>query len=195
MRLLQGGRTRTDERRSWRRRLADDEARDFVETVLDETRDVFRTTSGEFQLEGLCRDVFATRATTDIRWLKRRGVTGYGFYRNELAPNWEGLDQAERSERIERFIELSHALGRTDLDGSPPPAVRDLAATLHVKVLLLAWAHDRTYGFMDRIFNGPLQYREHRERVQRPARRFARQGRRPRRPRSVAAGETAERTV
>ena len=33
------------------------------------------------------------------------------------------------------------------------------------KVLLLAWAYDRTYGFMDRIFNGPLQYREHRQRT------------------------------
>jgi hypothetical protein len=174
----------------------DGEAREFVEDTLEETRDVFLTTSGEFQLEALCRDVFATKATTDIRWLKQRGVTGRGFYANELAPSWEGLDQAQRAERIERFVELSHELGRMDLDGSPPPAVRDLAATLHVKVLLLAWAHDRTYGFIDRIFNGPLQYREHRKRFERPARRFARHGRRPRRgPAAVASGEPAGRTI
>jgi hypothetical protein len=34
-----------------------------------------------------------------------------------------------------------------------------------VKVLLLAWAHDRTYSYMDRLFNGPLQYRTHRYRL------------------------------
>jgi hypothetical protein len=194
MRLLQG-RARNTERRTWSRRLADQEARDFVEEVLEETRDVFRTTSGEFQLEGLCRDVFAGASTTDIQWLKGRGVTGDSFYRTELAPSWEGMDQTERRLRIELFIELSNHLGRTELDGSPPPAVRDLAATLHVKVLLLAWAHDRTYGLVDRIFNGPFQYRAHRERVERPQRRFARPARHRRRStpqpkRAKAAGET-----
>jgi hypothetical protein len=41
----------------------------------------------------------------------------------------------------------------------------DLIATVHVKILLLGWAYDRTYSFLDRIFNGPLQYREHRMRA------------------------------
>jgi hypothetical protein len=44
----------------------------------------------------------------------------------------------------------------------PAPEVRDLIATVHVKVILLAWAFDRTHGMVDRIFNGPLQYRLHR---------------------------------
>ena len=44
----------------------------------------------------------------------------------------------------------------------PTPEVRDLIATVHVKVILLAWAFDRTHGMVDRIFNGPLQYRLHR---------------------------------
>jgi hypothetical protein len=34
-----------------------------------------------------------------------------------------------------------------------------------VKVLLLSWAYDRTYSYMDRLFNGPLQYRSHRYRL------------------------------
>jgi hypothetical protein len=157
-------RARTD-KRSWSRRLADEETREFVEKELEETREVFRTASGEFQLEALCRDVFAAESTTDLRWLKSRGIDGERFYSAELRPSWEGLDQRERAEKIERFIELSHMLGGAELDGEPPVEMRDLIATVHVKILLLSWAHDRTYSFVDRIFNGPLQYREHRRRA------------------------------
>jgi hypothetical protein len=156
-------RPRTD-KRSWSRRLADEESREFVERELEDTREVFRTSSGEFQLKALCRDVFASGATTDLRWLKSRGVDPEEFYENELRPSWEGLDQRERAAKIERFIELSHMLGGTGLEGEPPEEMRDLIATVHVKTLLLSWAHDRTYGFIDRIFNGPLQYRTHRHR-------------------------------
>jgi hypothetical protein len=154
-------RTRTD-KRSWSRRLVDEEAREFVERELEETREVFRTTSGEFQLEGLCRDVFAAGSTTDLRWLKGRGVDADDFYRRELRPSWEGLDQRGRAAKIERFIELSSMLGAAGTDGEPPTELRDLIATVHVKTLLLSWAYDRTYGFIDRLFNGPLQYRNHR---------------------------------
>jgi hypothetical protein len=156
-------RARTD-KRSWSRRLVDEESREFVDRELEETREVYRTASGEFQLEALCRDVFAAGSTTDLRWLKQRGVDPDAFYRSELRPNWEGLDQPGRAAKIERFIELSHMLGGAGLDGEPPAEMRDLIATVHVKTLLLSWAHDRTYGFIDRIFNGPLQYRDHRRR-------------------------------
>ena len=156
------GRGRGD-KRSWSRRLADEETREFVERELEETREVFRTATGEFQLEGLCRDVFAAASTTDLRWLKSRGIDAGRFYSTELAPSWDGLDQAARAARIERFIELSHMLGATPMDGEPSREFRDLVAAVHVKVLLLAWAYDRTYGFIDRIFNGPLQYRAHRQ--------------------------------
>ena len=156
-------RARTD-KRSWSRRLVDEEVRDFVEGELEDTRPLFRTASGEFQLDALCRDVFAGGGTTDVRWLKERGVDGERFYSEELAPSWEGLDQRERAARIDRFMELSSMLGSADLNGAPDPQVRDLIATVHVKVLLLAWAYDRSYGFIDRIFNGPLQLREHHRR-------------------------------
>lgn len=157
-------RARTD-KRSWSRRLVDEETREFVEKELEETREVFRTASGEFQLEALCRDVFAAGATTDLRWLKGRGVDAQRFYDTELRPSWEGLDQSERAAKIERFIELSAMLGGAGADGEPPEEMRDLIATVHVKTLLLSWAYDRSYGFIDRLLNGPLQYREHRRRV------------------------------
>jgi hypothetical protein len=153
--------SRGDKRR-WSRRLIDDETREFVDNVLDETSEVFRTASGEFQLRGLCLDVFAGDNTTDLRWLRERGVEGEDFYRRELAPNWEGLGREERGAKIDQFIALSHRLGDVEPEGHPPDAFVDLVATVHVKVLLLAWAYDRTYSYMDRLFNGPLQYQTHR---------------------------------
>jgi len=107
--------------------------------------------------------VFASAATTDIQWLKSRGVDAERFYREELAPSWEGLEREQRAQRIDRFIELSNQLGSVSGNGhAPSPEVRDLVATFHLKVLLLAWAFDRSHGFVDRLFNGPLQYRMHR---------------------------------
>jgi hypothetical protein len=53
-------------------------------------------------------------------------------------------------------------LGRVDPEGNPPTDFVDLVSAVHLKVLLLAWAYDRSYSYMDRLFNGPLQYREHR---------------------------------
>jgi hypothetical protein len=156
--------SRNDSRR-WSRRLIDDETRAFVEEVLEETSEIFRTASGEFQLRGLCLDVFASAPTTDLRFLKDKGVEGDDFYRRELAPNWEGLSQEERGRKIDQFIELSHMLGQADQDGHPPDAFLEIVATVHTKVLLLAWAHDRTYSYMDQLFNGPLQYRSHRYRL------------------------------
>jgi hypothetical protein len=153
--------SRGDKRR-WSRRLIDDETRQFVDDVLDETSEVFRTASGEFQLRGLCLDVFAGSHTTDIRWLKERGTDGEAFYRRELAPNWEGLTREERAEKIDQFIELSRMLGEVEPTGHPPESVIDLVSAVHTKILLLAWAYDRTYSYMDRLFNGPLQYHAHR---------------------------------
>ncbi len=157
-------RSRGDKRR-WSRRLVDDETRDFVDNVLEETSEIFRTASGEFQLRGLCLDVFAAADTRDVRWLKERGVEAEAFYRKELAPSWEDLDQQQRGARLDQFIELSNMLGAAAPKGDPPPVFLDAVAAVHLKVLLLAWAYDRTYSYIDRIFNGPLQYRAHRYRL------------------------------
>lgn len=142
----------------------DDETRAFVDEVLEETSEIFRTAAGEFHLRGLCQDVFARAPTTDLRWLKEHGIEAGEFYRRELQPNWDGLSQQARAGKIDRFIELSHMLGE---EGDERPADRfvEIVATVHVKVLLLAWAYDRTYSYMDRLFNGPLQYRTHRYRL------------------------------
>ncbi|MEA2431972.1 MAG: hypothetical protein QOI19_2445, partial [Thermoleophilaceae bacterium] len=157
-------RSRRDKRR-WSRRLVDDETRAFVDDVLEETSEIFRTASGEFQLRGLCLDVFASAPTTDLRHLKETGVDAEQFYRRELAPNWEGLTREERARKIDQFIDLSHMLGQAEPSSQPSDQFLEIVATVHVKVLLLAWAHDRTYSYMDQLFNGPLQYRSHRYRL------------------------------
>jgi hypothetical protein len=157
-------RSRGDQRR-WSRRLIDDETRDFVERVLEETSEIFRTASGEFQLRGLCIDVFASADIADVRWLKRRGIDGEMFFHQEIAPSWEGLDRAARADKIDQFIELSTMLGGVEPEGRPSAALLDLVSSVHLKVLLLAWAYDRTYSYMDRLFNGPLQYSSHRYRL------------------------------
>src|ERR1700737_2064835 len=122
--------SRSDKRR-WGRGPVGDETRAFVDDVLEETSEIFRTASGEFQLRGLCIDVFASTPTTDLRWLKAAGTDPEAFYRRELAPNWEGLDQAERAAKIDRFIELSHMLGDADSGEHPPDSFLDIVATVH----------------------------------------------------------------
>jgi hypothetical protein len=150
---------RRRKKQHWTRRLVDDETHDFIEQVLEETAEVLRTPSGEFQLALLCDEAFDEGRTTDIDWLKSRGVDSETFYATELAPNWEGLTREQRAQRIERFIDLSNQLGRADVGSEPPGPFLDMLASVHLKVLLLAWAFDRTYGYMDRLMNGPLMYR------------------------------------
>src|SRR4051794_41971723 len=81
--------SRSDKRR-WSRRLVDEETRDFVEHVLEETSEIFRTASGEFQLRGLCLDVFASAPTTDLRYLKEQGVAGGGVCPREVGAHLGG---------------------------------------------------------------------------------------------------------
>jgi hypothetical protein len=150
---------RRRKKRRWSRRLVDDETHEFVEDVLHETAEILRTPSGEFQLALLCDEAFDEGTTKDIEWLKSRGVDSEEFYARELAPNWEGLTREQRAERIERFIDLSNQLGGADVGDEPPGPFLDMLASVHLKVLLLAWSFDRTYGYMDRIMNGPLMYR------------------------------------
>ena len=132
--------------------------------MLDGTAEVFRTPSGEFQLAALCDEAFDEGRTAAIDWLKSRGVDSEDFYARELAPSWEGLTREQRATRIDQFIELSNELGGDVSGGQPAEPFLDMLASVHLKVLLLAWAFDRTYGYMDRLMNGPLMYRMSRRR-------------------------------
>ena len=158
MRLLRGRQNGDREQRRWSRRLVDLETREFVDGFLDETREVYRRTNGEFDLHGVTEDVFSSQPTTDVRWLRDRGVKAGDFYERELAPNWEGMSRASRAAQIEMFMRLSNSLGDAHGDGNPPDEVVDMIAAVHTKVLLLAWAFDRTYSYLDRIVSSPASF-------------------------------------
>jgi hypothetical protein len=96
--------------------------------------------------------------TADVAALRRDGTDPDEFYERELAPNWDGLSQEERATKIERFMRLSNSLGELHRGGEPPDLIVDMIATVHLKVLLLSWAYDRTYSFIDRIVSNPAQF-------------------------------------
>ena len=54
---------------------------------------------------------------------------------------------------------FSNSLGTAHRDEpQPPDLIVDMVATVHLKVLLLSWAYDRTYSFIDRIVSNPAQF-------------------------------------
>jgi hypothetical protein len=86
--------------------------------------------------------------TADVEWLVRNDVDATTFYENEIAPSWERLDADQRADRLESFVELAWT---TDDDPGLPD---EMVATVRTKALLLAWAHDETYGYLSRIASG-----------------------------------------
>jgi hypothetical protein len=89
--------------------------------------------------------------TNDVAELMRIGVTPGDFYENEVKPSWEGLGEAQRAARVEGFIELSTMV---DAPGAAVGLPSDMIPRVHTKTLLLAWAFDETYGYMNELARG-----------------------------------------
>ena len=87
--------------------------------------------------------------TADVRWLISQDVDPDGFYAKEIAPNWEGLDELARSDKLDGFIDLAQTI-----DASPDALPREMAATVRTKVLVLAWAFDEVHGYIGRLTAG-----------------------------------------
>jgi hypothetical protein len=86
--------------------------------------------------------------TRDVAALRDEGVDADDFYEQEIAPSWEGLDEAARASRIEGFLDLCAMVEEAgDLAGIP----EDMAARTRTKTLLVAWAFDETYGYLSQI--------------------------------------------
>ena len=112
-------------------------------------RSAARTNGGE--LRSIVGELFADAPTADIRLLRAGGASAESFHAAEIAPNWDGLDRSQRAARIERFIELQQVFaGAEDM----PDTVARTAAAVNTKVILLAWAYDRCYGYVARLLNG-----------------------------------------
>ena len=87
--------------------------------------------------------------TADVRWLIGEDVDADEFYSQEVAPNWDGLGENTRADKLDGFLELARMM-----EASPDALPRDMAARLRTKLLLLAWAFDETHGYLGQMAAG-----------------------------------------
>jgi hypothetical protein len=89
--------------------------------------------------------------TRDVAWLVKHHTDPAAFYAKEIAPSWDGLGEVQRAARLDGFLDLARML---DEQGESAGVPEEMAATVHTKTLLLAFAFDETYGYMSRIAAG-----------------------------------------
>jgi hypothetical protein len=89
--------------------------------------------------------------TADVAELVRADLDPDEFYGKELQPSWEGLGESQRAARVEGFIELSQMMDAPEAAAGLPP---DMIPRVHTKTLLLAWAFDETYGYLNALARG-----------------------------------------
>lgn len=87
--------------------------------------------------------------TGDVRWLIGEEIDAGEFYAQELAPNWDGLDENARADKLDGFLELARMM-----EASPDALPREMAARLRTKLLLLGWAFDETHGYLGQMTAG-----------------------------------------
>lgn len=110
--------------------------------------------TGPLDLRGMVRDLLRGEVappTRDIASMRRRGVDADEFYAAEIEPSWDGLGEAQRAARLERFLDLVTMVDKAgDASGLPD----DMAARVRTKTLILAWAFDETYGYLSGLARG-----------------------------------------
>jgi hypothetical protein len=102
-------------------------------------------------LRAIVRDLLegeVAAPTADVAALVRASVGPDEFYEKELQPSWEGLGEPQRAARVEGFIELSNMM---DAPGAADGLPADMIPRVHTKTLLLAWAFDETYGYLNAL--------------------------------------------
>lgn len=92
----------------------------------------------EPELERLLEELFERAPTSDIEALRTRGLDGARFFEEEVHPNWDGRSRGERSAKVASFMRFANVVGADDAAGMGP--------LVRTKVVVLAWAYDRTYG-------------------------------------------------
>ena len=103
----------------------------------------------ELDLRALVRDLLEGEVeapTDDVRHMIALGTSPDEFYETELAPNWDGLDEDRRADKLDQFVELAHMV-----EDSPDALPRDMAASLRTKLLVLGWAFDEAHGYLGRL--------------------------------------------
>jgi hypothetical protein len=106
----------------------------------------------ELDLRGMVRDLLQGEIeapTGDVRHMIRLDTSPDEFYERELAPNWDGLDEDRRADKLDQFVELAQMV-----EASPDALPLDLAASLRTKLLVLGWAFDEEHGYLGRLAGG-----------------------------------------
>ena len=106
----------------------------------------------ELDLLGLIRDMLEGEIeapTADVRRMIELDTSPDEFYERELAPNWDGLDEDRRADRLDQFVELAQMV-----EASPDALPRDMAVSLRTKLLVLGWAFDEEHGYLGRLAGG-----------------------------------------
>jgi hypothetical protein len=105
----------------------------------------------DFDLAIVSGDLLENAPTADLRALVSDGIDEDELFERELRPNWEGLTKGQRANKVVAFARFANSLG--DEHAS-------IAALVRTKLLVLAWAYDRTYGegFLPRICRKPERF-------------------------------------
>jgi hypothetical protein len=137
-------------RRGGRNRVLKGDA-EAVAGVLERAVLVYSSDPGDFDLAIGAAELLERAPTEDLRALVRDGVDEDELYEQELRPNWEGLSQGERAGKVVAFARFANALG-----SDPVP----IAPLVRTKLLVLAWAYDRTYSesLLSRIAREPEHF-------------------------------------
>jgi len=122
-----------------------------VAGVLERAALVYSSHPGDFDLAIGAAELLERAPTDDLRALVRDGLSEDELYERELRPNWEGLSKGERAEKVAAFARFANALGSDPLE---------ISSLIRTKLLVLAWAYDRTYGeaFLPRIAREPEHF-------------------------------------
>jgi hypothetical protein len=121
-----------------------------VAGVLERAALAYGSDPGDFDLAIVAAELLDRAPTEDLLALVGEGMDEDALYERELRPNWEGLSKGQRANKVVAFARFANAL-----DGQV--AIGPLVRT---KLLVLAWAYDRTYGesFLPRISREPERF-------------------------------------
>jgi hypothetical protein len=122
-----------------------------VARVLERAALAYGSDPGDFDLAIVAADLLERAPTPDIRALIHDGITEDDLYERELRPNWESLSKGQRANKVVAFARFANSLE------DDPTGIAPLVRT---KLLVLAWAFDRTYGgaFLPKIDREPEHF-------------------------------------
>jgi hypothetical protein len=119
--------------------------------VLERAALAYGSDPRDFDLAIVAAELLERAPTPDVRALIHDGLTEDELFELELRPNWEGLTKGQRANKVVAFARFANELA-DDHTGIGP--------LVRTKLLVLAWAYDRTYGagFLPRIDREPEHF-------------------------------------